>query len=111
MLFSVYPRVLALFYRSVLPLTGLLSAIIAGADGVSAGLLGTPWPPPLSAGLVLLKLSTFPLAAYLLGRMRPYQYGFYRNLHLAPWQLWAFVAVLDTGLFGGLIVLLHLLFA
>lgn len=111
MLFTVYPRALSLFYRSVLPFTGLLSAILMGADGVGASLLGTPWPPPLSAGLVLLKLSTFPLVAYLVGRLRPHQYSFYRNLHLAPWHLWAFVVLLDTTLFGCLVTLLHITFA
>lgn len=98
MAFTVYPRALVLFYRSVLPFTGLCSGIVVGADGVGARLL-------------LLKLSTFPLVAYLVARMRPHHYWLYRNLHLAPWQLWAFVVLLDTGLFGGAVLGLHWMLA
>lgn len=107
----VSARALALFYRSVLPFTAVVSAIMVGADGLGASLLGTTWPSALSPGLVLLKLSTFPVVAYLVGRMRPHQYWLYRNLHLAPGQLWAGVVVVDTLLFSGLVTLLHLLFA
>lgn len=111
MTLNTYLRALALFYRTLLPQTILLSALVLGATALGAGLLQLPWPPPLGPGLVLMKLGTFPLLVYLEHRLRPHQYWFYRNLHLAPWQLWAPLVVLDTVAFCALAGVLHQLAA
>ena len=39
--------------------------------------------------------------------MRPNQYWLYLNLHIAPWQLWVGVVLLDTVGFSVLVVLLR----
>ncbi|MFD2785209.1 hypothetical protein [Hymenobacter rubripertinctus] len=106
-----YLRALALFYRLLLPQTALLSAVVLGATWLGAGLLNTPWPPRLGPGLVLMKLATFPVVAYLGQRLRPEQHWLFRNLHLSPGQLWAPVLVLDTVGFGAFVGLLNQLWA
>ncbi|MBG8555675.1 hypothetical protein [Hymenobacter guriensis] len=86
-----YLKVLRVYYRSVLSLTLPISALVLAAPL----LMGTPLPSPLFLAVVQ-KMASFPALIYLIGQFRPQQYWLYRNLHLAPWQLWAGVIVLDT---------------
>ena len=102
-----YLRAQALFYRLLLPQTLLLSAVVLGVTWLGAAVLDTPWPPRLGPGLVLMKLGTFPLVAYLEQRLRPGQRWLFRNLHLSPRQLWAPVVALDTLGFCAFVALLH----
>ncbi|NVO85148.1 hypothetical protein [Hymenobacter terrestris] len=104
--FAVYRRAVGLFYQRLLPLTSLGSGLILG----SAVLFGN-WPLPLNASVVLMKLSTFPLIWYVGQRTWPDQHWFYRNLHLAQWQLWAPLVVFDTVGFAMLVGLIHQLAA
>jgi hypothetical protein len=104
MTISTYLRALGLFYRTVALFTGLFSLLILGVAVV--GPFGT-WPLPLTAGLLLTKLGTFPAIWYLSGQLRPHQYWLYLNLHIAPWQLWAGIIALDTALFSATVGLLH----
>ncbi|MBX0288831.1 hypothetical protein K3G63_00190 [Hymenobacter sp. HSC-4F20] len=97
----LYLKALALFYRSVLPFTLLLSGLLL----VAARFYGGTWPPPV-APLLFQKLLTFPAVIYLQAQFRPHQYWFYRNLHLSPRQLWGGVIAADT-----LLLLLVLLVA
>ncbi len=97
-----YLRALRLFYRTVVPFTGVASVFIIG----TAIMFGN-WPMQLRLALVLMKLSTFPVIWYLSEQLRPHQYWLYLNLHLAPWQLWAAVVALDTLGFCGLVAVLH----
>ncbi|OWP61393.1 hypothetical protein CDA63_19645 [Hymenobacter amundsenii] len=107
MMLRNYLRALALFYRTLLPQTAVSSVLVLGVTGLGAALLQLPWPPPLGPGLLLMKLGTFPLVAYLEHRLRPHQYWFYRNLHLARWQLWTPLVVADTAGFVAFVGLLH----
>jgi hypothetical protein len=93
-----YPRALFLFYRTLLPSLSLFSLLILGTS-VPYG----NWPLQLSASVLLMKLVTFPLVWYLSERMRPHQYWLYLNLHIAPWQLWAGVVLLDTLAFSAIV--------
>ncbi|SNR64390.1 MULTISPECIES: hypothetical protein [Hymenobacter] len=104
MTIPTYLRALGLFYRTVAPFTVVFSLLIFAAAAV--GPFPT-WPLPLTAGLLLTKLGTFLVIWYLSAQLRPHQYWFYLNLHIAPWQLWAGVLVADTLLFSAAVGLLH----
>lgn len=90
---GIYLKALALFYRSVLPFTLLLSGLLLAAARLYSG----SWPPSVAA-LLFQKLLTFPAVIYLQAQFRPHQYWFYRNLHLSPRQLWGGVVATDTML-------------
>lgn len=103
---AAYRRAVGLFYQRMLPLTSLGSGLILG----SAVMFGN-WPLPLRLGVLLMKLSTFPLAWYIGQRTWPHQHWLYRNLHLAQWQLWAPLVVVNTVGLAALVKLLQLLAA
>lgn len=102
MLSRRYPRALFLFYRTQFSALSLFSLLILGTS-VPFG----NWPLQLGVSVLLMKLVTFPVVWYLSGQMRPNQYWLYLNLHIAPWQLWVGIVLLDTGLFSGIVVLLR----
>ncbi|GAB3297323.1 hypothetical protein [Hymenobacter tenuis] len=102
---TLYLKALALFYRSVLVYTLLVSGLIIGSSLLPK--FGN-WPPPL-VPVLLLKLLTFPPIIYLTSQFRPHQYWFYRNLHLSPRQLWGGVMLLDGVLFVLLVIVASLL--
>jgi hypothetical protein len=108
MTISTYLRALGLFYRTVALFTALFSLLVVGASVVGA--FGK-WPLPLTAGLLLTKLGTFPAVWYLSEQLRPHQYWLYLNMHIAPWQLWAGIVVLDTVVFSVGVRLLYWLAA
>lgn len=104
MTISTYLRALGLFYRTVALFTALFSLLVVGA--AVAGPFGK-WPLPLTSGLLLTKLGTFPVIWYLSEQLRPHQYWLYLNLHVAPWQLWAGIVAADTVVFSVVVSLLH----
>lgn len=85
-----YLRPLGLYYQSVAPFTLGVSGLILAAPL----LLDNPFPGPLGVGLGQ-QLASVPVLIYLIGQFRPQQYWLYRNLHLAPWQLWTGVTLLN----------------
>ncbi|MBO0360085.1 hypothetical protein J0X19_19145 [Hymenobacter sp. BT186] len=91
-----------MFYRTQFSALSLFSLLILGTS-VPFG----NWPLQLGVSVLLMKLVTYPVVWYLSGQMRPNQYWLYLNLHIAPWQLWAGVVLLDTGLFSGVVALLR----
>jgi hypothetical protein len=102
MISRTYLRALFLFYRTLLPSLSLFSLLILDTS-VPFG----NWPLQLSVSVLFMKLITFPLVWYLLGQMRPNQYWLYLNLHIAPWQLWIGIVLLDTMVFSALVAMVR----
>jgi len=98
-----------LFYRSAAPFMLALSGLILGAVLVPA--LQEGWSEGLLPGLLLTKLATTPVVAYLSEKMRPGQYWLYYNLNMSRRRLWAGVVAFDMALFLVAVLLVRAAFA
>lgn len=90
-------RAVGLFYRSVAPFMGGVSALILLAVLLPA--IHGGWSGGLLPALALVKLATAPVVWYLSEQLRPGQYWFYFNLNVSRRRLWVAVVALDGLLF------------